>query len=636
VDVKAVAEYALTLPNVVIARDYIYMCSEPGQDLIRRDIKEHKLTRVVVAACSPRMHEPTFRGAVFSAQMNQYLFEMANIREQCSWVHDDRAQATAKARDLVRSAVARASLLEELEEKEVAVTRAVMVIGGGVAGIQAALDVAQAGFKCFLIEKSPSIGGHMAQLDKTFPTLDCSACILTPKMVDVARHPNIELLTYSDVLDVAGSMGNFEVQVRENPRYVDRAKCTNCGLCAEACIMKGKPANEFDEGLSKRSAIYITFPQAIPACYTIDPEACIFLRTGKCGKAPACAGACPSDAVDFTQEARTRELEVGAIIVATGFEQFDARRKPEFGYGKYQNVFTGLELERLTSAGGPTKGEIVLDGKAPQDVVLIHCVGSRDKLLGNEYCSRVCCMYLAKQAHLVKERLPDARVTVYYMDMRAFGKGFEEFYDRVKDEGVFYRRGNPSEIYQQGGRLVVRVEDTLLGEMVEHETDMVVLGTGLEASESTRELAKILKMSLSADRFLLEAHPKLRPVDSTIDGVFLAGCCQGPKDIPDTVAQAKGAASAAIGLLASGKVKVEPGIAVVDPDRCTGCHVCQSLCPYSAPEYQEQKKVMQINEVLCKGCGACPAACPVGAIKMRLYTSEQIEAQVDALLTEAS
>jgi len=633
VDVKAVAEYAATLPNVIVARDYLYMCSEPGQNLIRKDIEEHRLTRVVVAACSPRMHEPTFRGAVFSVGMNQYLFEMANIREQCSWVHDDRAEATAKAKDLVRSSVARVSRLEELFEKEVDVTRAVMVIGGGVAGIQAALDTANAGFKTYLVEKSASIGGHMAQLDKTFPTLDCSACILTPKMVEAARHKNTELLAYSEVTDVTGSMGNFLVKVLKKPRYVTTA-CTNCGLCAEACVMKGKPANEFDEGLSKRSAIYIPFAQAIPACYCIDPKSCIMLRTGKCGKSPKCVEACMPQAIDFSQKEETVELKIGSIIVATGYEQFDAHGKPEFGYGKYKNVFSGLELERLTSAGGPTKGEIVLDGKVPQDVVFIHCVGSRDKQIGNEYCSRVCCMYLAKQAHLVKERLPNAKVTVYYMDVRAFGKGFEEFYDRVKDEGVFYRRGNPSEVYQQGDRLVVRVEDTLLGEMVEHEADMVVLGTGLVASESTRELAKILKMSLSADRFLLEAHPKLRPVDSTIDGVFLAGCCQGPKDIPDTVAQAKGAASAAIGILASGKVKVEPAIANVDADRCTGCHVCQSLCPYTALEFNDEKKVMTVNEVLCKGCGVCPSACPVGAIKMRHFTSEQIESQIEALLEE--
>ncbi|MEO0108073.1 MAG: CoB--CoM heterodisulfide reductase iron-sulfur subunit A family protein [candidate division WOR-3 bacterium] len=631
VDVTAVADYASQLPGVAIARHYLYMCSQPGQDLIQKDIKELGLTRVVVAACSPRMHEPTFRGAVFGAGMNPYLFEMANIREQCSWVHDDRTLATAKAKDLVRSAVARARLLDELFDKEVEVTRAILVIGGGVAGIQAALDSACAGFKTYLVESSPSLGGHMAQLDKTFPTLDCSACILTPKMVEAARHPNIELLSYSEVAGVSGSAGNFTVQVRRKPRYVDETKCTNCGLCADACVMRGKPASEFDMGLSRRSAIYIPFAQAIPACYCIDPKSCIMLRTGKCGKEPACARACPANAIDFTQKELVSELKVGAIIVATGYEQFDARLKPEFGYGKYKNVLTGLELERITSAGGPTKGEITIDGKVPQDVVLIHCVGSRDQQIGNAYCSRVCCMYLAKQAHLVKERLPDARVTVYYMDVRAFGKGFEEFYDRVKQEGVFYRRGNPSEIYRQGDRLVVRVEDTLLGEIIEHQTDLVVLGTGLIPSPSTIELAKILRLSLSADRFLLEAHPKLRPVDSTIDGVFLAGCCQGPKDIPDTVAQAKGAASAAIGLLASGKVKVEPAIAVVDAELCTGCHVCQSVCSYQAPEFDREKKVSVINEVLCKGCGVCPAACPAGAITMRHFKDEQIQAQVDAL-----
>lgn len=629
VDVAAVAEYAAKLPGVAVARDYLYMCSDPGQALIKKDIKEHNLTRVVVAACSPRMHEPTFRGAVFGAGMNPYMFEMCNIREQCSWVHPDKAEGTAKARDLIRSAVARARLLEELTDRYADVSRAVLVVGGGIAGIQAALDVAEAGYKVYLVEKSSSIGGHMAMLDKTFPTLDCSACILTPKMVDASRHPNIELITLAEVEAVKGFVGNFEVTVRQNPRYVNLAECTACGDCAKVCPQRFP--DEFNLGLSTRGAIYQSFPQAVPSSFVRNEAQCLGSLPLACGK---CIQACEKHCIDFDQKVLRRELSVGAIIIASGMQVFDAATLPEFGYGKYEDVLTSLEFERLSSAGGPTGGKVVRisDCEAPKDVLFVHCVGSRDKAVGNEYCSRVCCMFIIKQAHLLHDKLPGCRITSYYMDIRAFGKGFEEFYDRVRDEGVLFRRGKPSEIYKKGEKLVVRVDDTLLGKVIEHETDMVVLGVGLVPSEGTTELAQMLKLSRSTDRFFLEAHPKLRPVDSTIDGVYLAGCCQGPKDIPDTVAQAKGAASAAIALLNKGKVKVEPVVAEITADLCSACHICEALCPYTALSYDSAAGVMTVNEVLCKGCGVCPSACPSGAITMRHFTNAQVEAQVDALL----
>ncbi len=415
--------------------------------------------------------------------------------------------------------------------------------------MQAALDMAEAGFQVYLVEREPSIGGHMAQLDKTFPTLDCSSCILTPKMTDVGRHPNIELLTYSEVVEVSGQAGQFRVKVVKKPRFVDVAKCTGCGLCAEACRLKGRLPSEFDQGMGKRGAAYIPFPQAVPLKATIDPEHCLFLTRGVCGKAPACQEACSAKAIDFQQREEFLNLEVGAIIVATGYDPFDPSLRPELGYGQYENVITALEFERLSSASGPTKGKIEVNGREPKEVIFIQCVGSRDKSVGVEYCSRVCCMYVAKQAHLVKEKVKDARVTVLYMDVRAYGKGFEEFYDRVRSEGVIYRRGSVSEVYRKGGRLVVRVEDTLLGEVMDLEADLVVLAVGMAPPKDTDEVARVLRLSRSADGFYLEAHPKLRPVETMSEGIFLAGCCQGPKDIPDAVIQAKAAAASAMVLM---------------------------------------------------------------------------------------
>ncbi len=631
VDVEKVAEQIGTHPDVAVSRFYKYMCSDPGQELIRKDIKEMKLDRVVVASCSPRMHEPTFRNVLEEAGLNQYCFEMVNIREHCSWVHEDKEKATAKAMELVTGAVARAAFLEPLEKKEVSVIPKALVIGGGIAGIQAALEIAEKGFKTYLVERNPSIGGRMAQLDKTFPTLDCSACILTPKMVDVARHPNIELLTYSEVESVEGYIGNFKVKVKKKPPYVDIEKCVGCGACAEACRLHDRISNEFDMGKGKRSAIYVPFPQAVPLKYTIDPDNCISLRTGKCGDHALCVEACGDrEAIDFNQEEEIVEIEVGTIVVATGYDLFDPKKKPEYGYGKFDNVITGLEFERLVSASGPTEGHIEINGKEPKKVVFIQCVGSRDKE-GNEYCSRVCCMYTAKQAHMVRDKIPDAELIIYYTDVRAFGKGFEEFYNRIQGEDITYRRrelDDPIEVKKKGDKVVVKAKGH-----PDLDADLVVLATGIVPREDSKEFARVLNINQSADGFLLEAHPKLRPLDTFTDGIFLAGCCQSPKDIPDAVAQASGAAVRASEPLAQGKVEVEAISSVIDEDLCSGCRMCEEMCVYSALEFDSENKVMKVNDVMCKGCGSCASACPTGAITMRHFNIKQILAQIGGLVS---
>ena len=628
VDCPRVAERAAGLPGVAIARDYPYLCSDPGQALIRADIEQLGLERVVVAACSPRLHEPTFRAALQDAGLNPYMLEIANIREQCSWVHDDPDRATAKAASLIRGAVRKVSFNRELSRREFPVTQAVMVIGAGIAGIQASLSLASAGRQVYLVERGPSIGGHMAQLDKTFPTLDCSACILTPKMVDVARYPNIRILTTSEVVGLSGFIGNFKATVRTGPRGVDLEKCTGCGDCAEACVLAGRIPDEFDAGLSKRGAIYMPFPQAVPLAAALDREHCLLFTKGKC-KSP-CVEACGAGAVDLEMEVAVRELEVGAIVVATGFDIFDAGLMPQFGYGRYPEVLDALQFERMLSASGPTGGKLTLpDGREPGSIAFLHCVGSRDENT-NEYCSRVCCMYSMKQAHLARDKT-GAKIYEFYIDVNAFGKGYQEFYRRVRDEGVFFVRGKCADVAELGGSLKVFAEDTLLGRQVELPVDMVVLATGLVPATGAADLARVLGLQLGPEGFFTEAHPKLRPVESLTDGIFLAGCCQGPRDIPDTVAHAGAAAAEALALLDRGKVEVEAGVSCVDAELCRGCGQCVASCPYSAVELSEDG-VAVVNEAICKGCGLCAVACLGGAAVLELYDDEQIVANIEGLL----
>ncbi len=637
VDVHAVTEYAAALPGVTLAREYKYMCSDPGQELIKEDIRGHGLTRIVVAACSPCLHEKTFRNATAEGGLNPYYFQMVNLREQDSWVHDDKAAASEKAKDLIRAAVYRVALHKALEKRRVPILPDVLVVGGGIAGIHAAITLANAGKHVYLVEREPTIGGHMAMFDKTFPTLDCAACILTPKMTAVRSHPNITLWTLSDVTGVEGYVGNYKVTVRRKSRYVLEDLCVGCMECIEACVYKqAKVPDEFNRGLGKRKPVYIPFPQAVPQVVVVDPETCIEFKSGKCKK--TCIEACGErNAIDLKQPERRETIEVGSIILATGFQIFDAARVPYYGYGVYPNVYTALEVERLVNAAGPTGGEVVLrDGRRPQVVGIVHCVGSRDEHT-NRYCSRVCCMYSLKLAHLVKEKT-GAQVFNFYIDVRAPGKSFEEFYNRVAEEGVQFIRGKVADVYPAkngDGRLIVQAEDTLLGMVRKIPVDMVILAVGLEARADAPDVRRLFNITCAGDGFFLERHPKLAPVNTFTDGIFLAGCCQGPKDIPDTVAQAGAAAAEAFSLIDAGFVELEPNTAYVREEDCSGCKTCVGLCPYHAISFLEEKKKAAINEVLCKGCGTCVAACPSGSIGQNLFEDEEIFREVEGVLAYA-
>jgi heterodisulfide reductase subunit A len=630
VDCKELARFCSTLPGVKVARDYRYLCSDPGQDLIKRDIRELSIDRVVVAACSPRMHEITFRNALSSEGLNPYFLNIANIREQCSWVHKLREEATEKAKQLLRAAVARVLRQEALTARKVEIKPSVLVVGAGIAGIQAALTIANEGMKVYLVEKAPYIGGHMAQLDKTFPTLDCASCIFTPKTVEVARSKNIELLVCSEVEEVKGYVGNFTVTIKRHPTFVDYSRCTGCGDCMEACVLKKGVPSEFEEGMARRKAIYIAFPQAIPLKAVVDNETCLLLSKGKCKK--TCVEACQAEAIHFDQKEEIIEKEVGSIIITTGYDLFDPHLLPQYGYEIDENVITNLQFERLASPSGPTQGEVLLkDGTVPKGIAFLHCIGSRDEN-ANLYCSRVCCMASMKQAHLAKEKT-GAEIYEFYIDINAFGKGYQEFYKRVREEGIYFIRGKGSEIFKRDGRLVVAAEDTLLGTPVEISVDMVVLGTGLTARRGAERVAQIFGISQSADGFFMEAHPKLRPVSTNVDGIFLAGCCQGPKDIPDTVAQASAAAAEAITLAAKGQIEVEPTTAVIDSALCAGCKLCIEICPYSAIDFIDAKGISVVNEALCKGCGACTAICPNKAARQNHFTQDQVLSEMEGLLT---
>ncbi len=637
VDVAEVAKWAaeqLKHRGVVIARDYKFMCSSLGQELIEKDIKELGLTRVVVAACSPHLHEKTFRNACKNAGLNPYLCELVSIREQVSWVHTDKVAATVKAKAIISGGVERIIWHEPLTPLKVPIHPDTLVVGGGIAGIQAALEIADAGYHVVMVEREPSIGGHMAQFDKTFPTLDCSACILTPKMVDVGNHPNITLLTWAEVTHVDGYVGNFQVTIKQKPRYIDTSLCTGCGICQEKCPKKVVD-EVFEAGLGYRKAVYTPFPQAVPKFPVIDYENCTFFQKGTC---KACEKFCPTNAIDFNQQETLMQIDVGQIVLATGYDLFDARRIPQYGYGRLANVFTSLEFERLTNAAGPTGGKLLLrDGvTTPQSIAIIHCVGSRDRNYNN-YCSAICCMQSLKFAHLAHEKT-GAEVYNFYIDIRTPAKAYDEFYQRIMEEGTHFIRGRVAEVTDaarhpgEEGKLIVQAEDTLIGKQRRIPVDMVVLSAGLEPRHDHKETARLFGLSCSADGWLIERHPKLDPVATMTDGIYIAGVAQGPKDIPASVAQGAAAAARALGKIQQKEVAMEPIRATINQDKCSGCRICNNLCPFNAIFFHDDKMVSEVNPALCQGCGTCVAACPANAISGTGFSDQQILAQLEGLL----
>ena len=644
VDVKSVAEALSHEPGVVFSTDYQYMCSQAGQDMIQNAIAEHKLTGIVICSCSPRMHEATFRKTAAKAGLNSYMVEIANIREQCSWVHKDMPIGTEKAIILGKAAVAKVNLNTPLTPGESPVTKRALVIGGGIAGIQTALDIADAGFPVDIVETKPTIGGKMSQLDKTFPTLDCAACILTPKMVDVAQHEKIRIFSYSEVTEVKGFVGNFDVTIKRRARYVKEDLCTGCGACTEKCPQKKVP-NEFNLGMDTRRAIYIPFAQAVPKVATIDPNYCTMLKTGKCG---LCSKVCTAGAIDYKAKDEFVEEKYGAIVAATGFNPISMEKFDEYAYSQSKDVITSLEFERLMNAAGPTQGKLLRpsDGAHPHTLVFVQCVGSRCAACaekGKEYCSKICCMYTAKHAMLTRDKYPDTDVYVFYIDVRTPGKNFDEFYRRAVEEyGVHYIKGMVGKVTPENGKLHVQASDLLANRQLHIDADLVVLAAAIEPDRSARPLATMLTASMDTNDFFTEAHPKLRPVESPTAGVFLSGACQGPKDIPETVSQAGAAAAKVIGLLAKDKLMGNPCVAHSDEMMCNGCSTCEKVCPYGAITYEDKefrmpnrttkvRRVAVVNPAVCQGCGACTVACMSGAMDLRGFMNKQIMAEVDAI-----
>lgn len=599
-----------------------YLCSKPSVDGIKEAVEKEGLDRVVLACCTPKMHRTTFVSDLEEKGVNPAFLEMVNVREQCSWVHkDDHEGATEKALSLIRGAIERAKQSVPLGSKKMNVVREALVIGGGVAGITTSLRLSEYGMKVHLVEKRPSIGGHMIQYPKVFPTLDCSQCILTPKMAQVSQSRNIELLTYSEVKEVTGVPGDFKVKVWIKPRGVDPGKCIGCGACNNVC--PGKAPDDYNQGLNTRKAIYRPFPQAVPSVYTIDYEHCL-----RCG---ACARACPAGAIDVDDPGREVELNVGAIVLATGFELYDLSGLPQYGYGVYPNVVTSLEMERILDVNGPTGSQLIIPktGREAKSVAYVLCAGSRDTEVGRPHCSRVCCLYSLKQAQLLRDRGVD--VWIHYIDIRATGRRYEEFYRTTQEKGAVFVKGKVTEIVPEGDQVLVRGEDMMLNRMLENPVDLVVLAPPIVTVEDTLKLAETLRVPADEDQFILERHPKLDPVSTKRDGVYAAGVVIGPKDIQSSTAEAEGAAMKVVNFL-SGDRMIEPNKAyLADPDACDGCEECVGVCPESAITMLDEKPL--INEIMCSGCGACIPACPKDALDQHGLSEAQIRANIRGVLS---
>jgi len=640
---EEVTAFAKSLEHVVFVRQFRLLCSNEGKEIIARDIKEQSLNRIVIAACSPKEHELTFRKVLSEAGLNPYLLQIANIREHIAWMITDKELATQLAKVKIRAAVKRVVYQEPLDVKEIEASPDVVVIGAGIAGISAALTLAQKQRKVYLIECLPCIGGKAVRYEDVFPNLECAPCMLEPKMDEVLHNDNIEVLTLTEVKEVLGFFGNFIVKVNQKARFVDSSLCISCRACIEACPVKVK--NEFDENLGERKAIYFPFPGALPSVPVIDRENCLRFQGKECN---ACQTVCAFGAIKYEDKDTERELNVGAIVVATGFDLFNPKLAAQFGYGKIDNVYTSLEFERILSATGPYGGKILLkDGSSPKKIALIHCVGSRSKRY-RPYCSAICCSYLIKFAHIIKHKLPEASIVSIYSDLCLPDKEAQSFFDKLKkEEGIEFirvRDTNETRVSLEEGRICIlntTVEDEykseshsiITGKLIKVVADMVVLAGAIEGARDAGHLAELLDLPLDEARFFKEEHCKLSPASTTNDGIFIAGCANAPRDITNSVIHAEAAAGGVLKRLVPGeKISLEPTIAEVNKDLCSGCKTCIEVCPYRAISYDEEEKRAVVSEMLCRGCGVCVATCPSGTIKAKHFTDKQISSEIEGLL----
>ncbi len=635
INVRKLAREFKDYPGVVFTTSNMFTCSKDGQDTIAKQIKEHNLTGVVIGACTPKLHEQLFREILEENGLNPFRLAQANLREHDTWIHDDKPEEAYNiAYDLVVAAIERAKKLEDIGFEEYPVEKSVLVIGAGIAGIQSALDLADKDIKVHLVEKYTSIGGYMARLEKTFPTLDCSMCILSPKLSAIERHKNIELLSYSEVIDVERDYGNFKVRIRKKPRYVSIENCINCGACERNCPAKGP--DEWNLGLGERKAVYKPFPQAVPGVYFLDRDSCTHWTDG----CTICAEKCPRDAISFDIEEEEIELTVGAILAATGFEEMDIKELPEYGGGKFNRVLTGGQYGRLLSLVGPTEGKILLPPKfeeTPKRIAYINCAGSRDENC-RPWCCNFGCMYTLRHAEMTHRLYRDEiEQWIIYHELRAGGKEYEQFYRRVRESGVKFVRGLPSDMVEErDGSISFSVFDQGTGSLLRLNFDMVVLTMAIDPSPGTAHLAHMLGVDRSEGGFMKELHPKLEPVNTKSKGVFIAGTCQSPKDIPASVADGKAAASAAASHVLKGTVRVQMDKAVVHDTLCIGCGLCEKICPFGAISMtvsDDGRELAEVSSILCTGCGKCQVVCPTGAISRKHFTTEQIEAEILGLIS---
>jgi heterodisulfide reductase subunit A len=628
IDPVVLAEMARDLPDVTVCRDHLYSCSEAGQKDIAKDIQQFGLNRLVVAACSPKLHEPTFRRLLAESGVNPYLLEIVNIREHCSWVHAREPEAaTVKALELIRMGLAKVRDAQPLVERQVPVTRAALVIGGGPAGLRAALDIAHAGIPVTLVERAPVLGGMANRLYQTFPQGQSSLSLINPLMAAVMLHPGITVLTDSEVIGVSGHLGNYRVTVRQaRPRVT--AACDRCGCCVEVCPVQVPDGRQ--AGLSLRAAIYLPSPTAFPGRYVVDVAHC-----DGCG---ACVPACPRNAIELAPGPDIEHtLEVGSFVVATGSLPFEPQGSAYAAWAALPGVVTTVALERLLDPQGPTGGRVPAKGAVgePRDIAFVLCVGSREEE-GNRSCSRICCPTALRQALELKARLPQARIRIYYRDIRTTKKEWEALYTQAREAGILFLRGRVRDLKPAAAGGVMIEADQELGQTQSRDrVDLAVLAVGMTPGDVIG-LKEALKLPVGPDGFFLEAHPKLRPLETVLDGIFLAGACQGPKDLAESMTQGSGAAAKVLALLAHDTITLDGLIAAVDPETCIGCESCYQECPFQAVEMvgEGKHRKARIIEAACKGCGVCAGACPSGAVVARGFTDEMILAQIDEALAE--